>query len=112
MLMTDRLTGWHRPCHSRDQGGGQGRLYHCQALSRSPALSLNHVVCLSKHPPIYLFSVLSPKTKSFALRYLNLAMMSQVALVLIRSPLCEFKYLDRLSWIYLPISGCFYTFIN
>lgn len=118
MLMTDRLTGWHRPCHSRDQGGGQGHLYHCQLLSRSPALSLNHVVCLFKHPLIYLFSVLSPKTKSFTLCALKLVMIPQVALVLIRwsgsypSPPCEFKHFDRLSWIYLPISGCFYTFIN
>lgn len=50
MVMTDRLTGWHRPCHSGDQGRGQGSFYHCQCprfLSASASPSLHVLVSFS-----------------------------------------------------------------
>lgn len=53
MVMTDRLTGWHRPCHSGDQGRGQGSFYHCQ-YSVSPL-----------PPPLSLFVFVSSSSTSF-----------------------------------------------
>lgn len=69
MVMTDRLTGWHRPCHSGDQGRGQGSFYHCQC-TRSVSLSL----CLSRsHVCLFFFHIfLSHQTSSLVVLFQEL----------------------------------------